>query len=57
VKRASYREAIEYVALNDEPSEIDADAMIGFASVQLIAHVFRVDDERVARDVVRKRTA
>jgi hypothetical protein len=55
MKRASYRHAIELIALNDEPLEMDAEAMAGFASVVVVAEIFGVHQDRVARDVVRWR--
>jgi hypothetical protein len=56
MKRASYRHAVEVIALNDEPCELSADVMAGFASVMIIAEIFGIDQERVARDVVRLRS-
>lgn len=55
MKRASYRDAIDFIAQNDEPLELDEGAMSGYASVVLIASIFDVESERVARDVVRLR--
>jgi hypothetical protein len=55
MKRASYREAVEYIALNDEPEIRDADAMTYYATVQLLAAIFDVTPERVAGDVVKHR--
>jgi hypothetical protein len=55
MKRASYRHAVEYIANNDEPSILDAEAMTYYATVQLVAEVFDVAPERVARDVVKRR--
>lgn len=55
MKRASYREAIEIIALNDEPEELDEEVMLGMATVMLTASIFGVEQARVARDVVRYR--
>lgn len=55
MKRASYRDAVDFVALNDEPSELDEEVVSGLASVVLVASIFDVETERVARDVVRLR--
>jgi hypothetical protein len=55
MKRASYREGVEIIALNDEPTEMDPEAMIGFASVMLLAALFGVEQSRVAADVVKFR--
>lgn len=55
MKRASYREGIEIIALNDNCDLETEDELIGMPSVFLLAHLFGVDQERVARDVVRYR--
>lgn len=55
MKRASYRLAVEYIAMNDEPTIRDADAMTAYATVQLISEIFDVPALRVGRDVVRYR--
>lgn len=57
MKRASYRHAVEFIALNDEPTILDADAMTYYATVMLVADLFDVSTERVARNVVRYRNA
>jgi hypothetical protein len=54
-KRASYREAIECIAHNDEPEERDAAEMVGYASVLVIAYIFDKEQDVVANDVVRYR--
>lgn len=69
MKRASYREAIDWIARNDNagddmPLEIYPDAeanaeirgaIRGYISTSLVADLFGVDTDRVARDVVRAR--
>lgn len=55
MKRASYRDAIDYIAWNDEPEELDAQEMFGMATVQLVSQIFDVPGEKVAEDVVRLR--
>jgi hypothetical protein len=55
VKRASYREGIECIALNDEPTSLEVEDMEAMASVMLQAVLFGVTQERVAKDVVRFR--
>jgi hypothetical protein len=55
MKRASYRHAVEAIALNDEPCEAEVEAVMGLASVVIIAALFDVSAERLARDVVRYR--
>jgi hypothetical protein len=52
LKRASYREAVEWIAGNDEPSNPDVEELL---SVALIADIFGTTPERVARDVLRFR--
>lgn len=55
MKRASYREAVEIIAMNDEPTELQAENVVGMATVMLIAEIFGTTQERVAADVVRFR--
>jgi hypothetical protein len=55
MKRASYRNAVAWIALNDETTEIDPQEIRGFISVVLVADLFDVDALKVASDVVRYR--
>ena len=55
MKRASYREGVYWIARNDEPTEGDAATIAGLISTLLLADLFHVDPERVARDVLRER--
>lgn len=58
MKRASYREAVEYIALNDNSGSDDALDVIEVASmisVDLIAFIFRIDLNKVAQDVIKVR--
>jgi hypothetical protein len=55
MKRASYRDAVAWIALNDEPSERDLGFIADQISVVLIADVMNVDPHRIARDVIRYR--
>lgn len=55
MKRASYRDGIDFIALNDEPEELDEEVVGGLATVLLLSELFGVPRERVARDVVRYR--
>lgn len=55
MKRASYRDAVDFIAFNDETAETDEAEVRTLASVLLVASVFGVETERVARDVVRLR--
>jgi hypothetical protein len=53
--RASYQTAVEWIAGNDEPAEMDAYNLSILISVQLVADVFGKTPAIVARDVLRKR--
>jgi len=55
MKRASYREAVEIIAFNDEPTVRDVAAVEAYTTVQLIADIFGKQAVDVARDVVRYR--
>lgn len=57
-KRASYREGVEWIALNDDAGSPDAqvrDVVAGYISTCLLADLFGFARERVAKDVVRYR--
>ena len=58
MKRASYREAIQWVADNDgsgDAERLDLEEVSYLVSSLLVADLFGVDPERVGRDVIRKR--
>ncbi len=58
MKRASYREAVEWIALNDGPGDSDAlepDAIRGNLTVHLIADLFEVPAQKVGEDIVKYR--
>lgn len=55
MKRPGYRRAIEWIASNDEPTELEADEMDGLISVVLVADLFDIESARVAADVVKLR--
>jgi hypothetical protein len=61
MKRASYREAIWWIALNDEPGlgpdSRNPEVVATLISVALVADIFGVSTERVGLDVVRRRDA
>lgn len=60
MKRASYRDAIDWVAQNDSGGNSDAlepEAVSGLTSSCLVADIFDVSKERVGADVVRRRLA
>lgn len=55
MKRAGYKEVLEYIAMNDEPLCLDVDIMFGMPSVQTCAIAFGKPYEQVAADVVKFR--
>jgi len=58
MKRASYREAIRWIAANDAPGDPDAldpNATSHLVTSCLVADLFGLPDERVGRDIVRER--
>ena len=55
MKRASYREAISVIALNDEPEIMEPEEMEGMASVLVVASIFGLETSKVAADVIRYR--
>lgn len=57
MKRASYREGVTWIALNDEPLDMDPDSIAGYISTILLADLFGVEAARVAKDVLRRRKA
>jgi hypothetical protein len=55
MKRASYRDGIDFIAQNDGCDEHDAYHLAGFVTVVMLASIFGVTPERVAADVLRRR--
>lgn len=57
MKRASYREGVEWIALNDSAGEdaYNEEAIAGFISTCLLADLFGVEREKVATDIVKFR--
>lgn len=59
MKRASYREAVHWIAVNDDGADgadrTNEASIAGYVTTLLIADIFGVEPERVARDVVRVR--
>ena len=55
MRRASYRAAIGWIALNDEPIERDPAVIAELISAVLVADIFGVEPERVGADVARLR--
>lgn len=56
MKRASYRHAVEWIALNDEPNERDPGEVAEATTTSLVADLFGVTPARVAADIIRYRT-
>lgn len=55
-KKPTYRDAVRWIALNDNPGgDEDAAAVSGYISTLLIADLFGVEPRSVAIDVVRTR--
>lgn len=54
-KRPTYRDAVAWIAENDEPLETDEAAVASFLTTVLIADLFGVPEARVAADVMRHR--
>jgi hypothetical protein len=60
MKTPSYRQAVAWIALNDNPGDPDAqdaETIGGFLTVGFAADLFDVDQKRVAADVVAYRQA
>lgn len=55
MKRPSYRAAVEFIALNDEPLDHDPDSIENYTTVVMVAALFDVETSRVADDVARIR--
>ena len=58
MKRASYRDAIDWIAQNDSAADSDAhdpEAVAYLVSSVLIADIFGVEPTRVGKDVVARR--
>lgn len=55
MKRASYRHGVYWIAVNDEPTMMDESEIADMVSTVLLADLFDVEPERVARDIVRVR--
>lgn len=55
MKRASYRDGVDFIAMNDEPTDLDPEDVELYTTVQMLAQLFAVPTERVAADVVRLR--
>jgi hypothetical protein len=60
MKRASYRDAIDWIAQNDGPGDVEAldpKHCAEIVSAVLVADVFDVSSEKVGMDIARRRAA
>lgn len=55
MKRASYKEAIAWVAMNDETADMNPESVKFFITSLLIADIFDVEEDKVGKDIVRFR--
>lgn len=55
MKRASYRNGIDFIAFNDKPLELDVGRTATLISVVLMSELFGVPIEEIAKQVIRKR--
>lgn len=58
LKRASFRDACDWIAFNDDSGSPDAEkveVVAGYISTCLVADIFGCEREKVARAVVRRR--
>lgn len=55
MKRASYTDAVRWIARNDEPEEIEIDYVENMISALLIADLFEKNPTEVAKDIVAER--
>ncbi len=58
MKRPAYRDAIAWIAANDNAGAddaLEAEAVRGYITVGFVADMFEVDQGKVAADVVRHR--
>jgi hypothetical protein len=55
MKRASYKEAVAWIALNDSAGDddaLDCEAVSWYVSSVLVADIFDVPSEKVGKDIV-----
>ena len=55
MKRAGYRDAIDFIAFNDEDAERDVEQIQLLATTLLVSSIFGAPTEKVAMDVLRLR--
>jgi hypothetical protein len=54
-KKVLYRRGVEWIAHNDEPGELDPEVVAGSISCLLLADMFQIDAEKVAKAIVVER--
>jgi hypothetical protein len=52
MRRASYREGVAWIALNDEPEDFDIESVSGYVSTLLLAALFGKSEYEVAAAIV-----
>jgi hypothetical protein len=58
MKRASYRHAIKWIALNDSSGDVlDEEELSSLVTSLLVADIFGVEPERVGHDLMQVRRA
>lgn len=55
MRHASYKYGVQWIALNDEPSDYSVDSISTYISVLLLADLFQVEPQKVARDILKLR--
>lgn len=55
MRRPRYRDGVQWIADNDEGRNVDPETVAGQISTLLLADLFGVEPERVAKDVIRIR--
>ncbi len=55
MRRPRYRDGVQWIADNDEGGNMDPESVAGQISTLLLADLFGVEPERVAKDVVKAR--
>lgn len=55
LKRASYKDGVDFIAWNDNCDMNAVDELVGTCSVLMLAELFGTTQERVAQDVVNYR--
>jgi len=54
-RRPNYKSAIEWIAFNDEPNQLNSQLVSEYISTQLIADICGMDAMEVATDIVNLR--